>query len=79
MCGGAAPNLFTPTMRRANSVRAILRIHRNSGFRKWKDDASRRETRRSARILKGFLGKKEKDLSMKGKRNFFINFNQTKT
>jgi len=46
-----SPPLCEPhEARRANSVRAILRIHRNSGFRKWKDTASRRETRRSDRI-----------------------------
>jgi hypothetical protein len=75
-CAAESLRIYSPPpyepreARRANSVRAILRIHRSSGFRKWKTDASRRETRRSARIWKGFLGKKEKDLSMKGKRNF---------
>ena len=37
-----------------------------------KRSAEWRETRRSARIWKGFFGEKEKDLSIKGKRNFFI-------
>jgi len=36
--------------RRGNSIRAILRIHRQSGFCKFPDVASRRQSRRSARI-----------------------------
>jgi hypothetical protein len=42
-----SPPLCEPrSARRANSVRAILRIHRNSGFRKWKKDASRHVSHR---------------------------------
>ncbi|MBI4812369.1 hypothetical protein HY798_02955 [Candidatus Falkowbacteria bacterium] len=41
---------------------------------------SARGARRAARLgfERGFFGEKEKDLSMKGKRNFFINFLTTK-
>ena len=39
-----------PREARRNLVRAIFRIHRQLGFRKWTDDASRREMRRSHRV-----------------------------
>jgi len=53
--GGAAhfcPAIPEPRKARRglNSVRAILIIHRQSGFCKFKEVASRRQSRRSARI-----------------------------
>jgi len=56
--------------RRGNSVRAILRIHRQLGFCKWIEEASRRQSRRSARISNGFLAENEKRLSIRAKEIF---------
>jgi len=56
--------------RRGNSVRAILRIHRQLGFCKWTKEASRRQSRRSARISNGFLAENEMLLSIRAKEIF---------
>ena len=69
-CGGAAH--FSPAVseprkaRRGNSVRAILRIHRQLEFRKPEEAASLR----SAANLYSFFGEKEKDLSIRAKEIF---------
>ena len=52
--------------RRGNSVRAILRIHRQLEFFKSEEAASLR----SAANLYSFLGEKEKDLSIRAKEIF---------
>ncbi len=52
--------------RRGNSVRAILRIHRQLEFCKPREAASLR----SAANLYSFLGEKEKDLSIRAKEIF---------
>ena len=51
--------------RRGNSIRTILRIHRQLGFCKWTMEASQRQNRRSASISNGFLAKNEMHLSNK--------------
>jgi len=56
--------------RRGNSVRAILRIHRQTGFFKFSEVASRRLCRRSANISNGFLAENEMHLSIRAKEIF---------
>jgi hypothetical protein len=48
--GGGAERQSSQSGFSSKKVRILTKRYRNSGFRKWKEDASRRETRHSTRI-----------------------------